>query len=65
MATVLENLVAAKLAWSAQMVTLMARPNYVDGAGQSFDFGEFVKRGAELDEMIAAAQGPVEVYSEH
>lgn len=63
MATYLENLVAAREALAAALVTQAGRPNYsIDG--ESFAFGELCDRIAKLDAAIAAAQGPVEVETQ-
>lgn len=64
MATRLENLEAARDALAASLAANAGRPNYsIDG--ETITFGELCDRMAKLDEMIAAAQGPVEIYSEH
>ena len=60
MATYLENLQAAREAWAAALVNQAGRPNYsIDG--ETLDFNGMMDRGKKLDELIAAAQGPVEV----
>lgn len=64
MATRLQNLEAARDALATSLAANAGRPNYsIDG--ETITFGELCDRMAKLDEMIAAAQGPVEVYSEH
>lgn len=65
MATYLENLQTARDNLAAKLAEVSSRPNYTDGAGQSFDFGEMMDRLAKLDAAIAAGQGPVEIHSEH
>jgi len=63
MATYAENLIAAREALAAALVTQAGRPNYsIDG--ESFDFNGMMDRLAKLDAAIAAAQGPVEVETQ-